>query len=158
MCRPVFFEQGVLEAVSVKREKNSIVYPIFARQRDHMIFSGKKAGSETVVIMMMMAILFCVLICPHRAHGSLGDGANTYTASCLCHDHDTSHGCDCDAMHTHEFRDTKTPVFCASPASPNSWHAATPPSTPLLKPHHATDEQRSHTFAVRHLDTIILRV
>jgi hypothetical protein len=116
-------------------------------------------------VVMMAALLFCVFLCPHSAdaiHGEYSISESGLECLDLCdrHDHGHHRECEIDASHSHEFRDDTSSisllkVYCVS------W---TYVLLSLEEPKHSVCYPdimagiSSHSFAVRQLDTIILRV
>lgn len=122
---------------------------------------------KAVKVVMMMALLFCLFLCPH--------GADAFQDACpvcepgiecrgLCdcqdHHHNSQHECALDALHSHTFRDDTSLTFCLDIDHLDWAHAALFPDEPQRSFRNLSMVARvsSHTFAVRHLDTIILRV
>lgn len=119
---------------------------------------------KTVQLVMLMALLFCVFLCPHSADALPVDSGCETGIECLdlCHDHGSEHHheCELDGSHSHQYRD-ETSLF--NDLVQVRWVC-------LAIVFHAMESKSSfqyldrlyvrsyHTYAVRHLDKIILRV
>lgn len=118
-----------------------------------------------VKVIMMMAILFCVFLCPHDADALSGDltvceQGTEHSDLCDCQDRSHHHECELDSSHSHEFRDDTASTIIFNFEHINWAYIAQLFEEPL-KPFVYSDMMvrfSSHSFAVRHLDTIILRV
>jgi len=114
---------------------------------------------------MFVAILFCLLMCPHDSFGA-EQGCRVCAAGfecqdlCDCQNDGPQHQCALDSLHSHEFRND-TPSTANFDFSKIDWvYVALLLEEPHHLIHHSDSMARfsSHSFAVRHLDTIILRV
>lgn len=114
---------------------------------------------------MMAALLFCVFLCPHRADAirgeySISESGLECQGLCECHDHGQHHECEIDVSHSHDFRDDTSSVslfkiYCVS----LNYVLLTleEPKNSVCYPDIMACIN-SHSLAIRHLDTIILRV
>jgi hypothetical protein len=119
---------------------------------------------KSAQLVMLMALLFCVFLCPHSADARNVDSICESGIECLdlCenHGHEHHHECELDGSHSHQYRnDTSSLVeyvhirwvcltlLIGEPNQNYSFHYSD----------HMADRS-SHTYAVRHLDKIILRV
>lgn len=114
---------------------------------------------------MFVAMLFCLLMCPHDSFGA-EQGCRVCAAGfecrdlCDCQNEAQQHQCTLDPLHSHEFRnDTSSPLDFDF--NKTVWVDATLLYEEPQRPFHCLDlmvRSGSHSFAVRHLDTIILRI
>lgn len=124
---------------------------------------GRKMKS--VKVAMMMALLFCVFLCPHSADAFIDECAVFAPGIacqdlCECHDHGHHHTCEIDVSHSHEFLDD-TSLALSLDFNQIGWVRIAPPLEEPQPPIHYFDvlvRSSIHTYAVRHLGTIILRV
>ena len=124
---------------------------------------GRKIKSVKVV--MIMTLLFCVFLCPHGTDAALDEAVPAESAiecqhECESENHGHRHECELDILHSHEFRDDRSgelyPDF-----SRITWSVLVilpEQSQRFVQRDDAMARICSHTFAVRHLNTIILRV
>ena len=126
----------------------------------------KKSGRnmKAVTLVMMMAVLFCVFLCPHHAESlNIASGCES-GIECLdlCDHHgpDHHHECELDGSHSHQYRNETSSLdefvqvqwICVAILL---YEAEQPTSFQFLE---KRAYQSTHTYAVRHLDKIILRV
>ena len=120
---------------------------------------------KAVKVVMMMALLFCLFLCPHGASAE-SEVCSVCGPEMVCHDlcgcqsQGPQHECAFDSAHSHEFRDDTSQIACLD-LSNVLWVCVVaavdaPQEVALFSDLVAAS--CSHTFAVRHLDTIILRV
>jgi hypothetical protein len=120
---------------------------------------------KSVKVVMMMALLFCIFLCPHSADAVQADcsicepGVECHDL-CDCQSHSHQHECALDALHSHEFRDDTGLAFNWNFGHFNWTHVL----LSFEEPRHPVCYSdvmaniSSRSFAIRQLDTIILRV
>lgn len=122
-----------------------------------------RQGITSVRMATLLAVLFCLFACPHGS-AALPDVCAVCGPEIECQDlcdcHGHQHECVLDAAHPHQFRDDTSPVFSLALAGAGWIYAV----LALDEPRHSfrcpnlMARFSSHSFAIRHLDTVILRV
>ena len=119
---------------------------------------------KSVQLVMLMTLLFCIFLCPHGADALHVDSACESGIECLdlCHDDGAEHhhNCELDGSHSHQYRNDTSSLdefvqvrwICVTILL---YEAEQPTSFQCLE---KRAYQSTHTYAVRHLDKIILRV
>jgi hypothetical protein len=111
---------------------------------------------------MLLAVLFCLFLCPHDSKGiGLARGTG-FDCQDLCDpsDHGGHHECALDVLHSHEFPN-ETSQSSDFNLDELVWVyvAVISADVPLAVTYsHETALSCAYSYAVRHLDTIILRV
>ncbi len=112
---------------------------------------------------MFVAILFCLLMCPHDSFGAEQECRVCeagFECQDLCDCHSPQHQCALDSLHSHEFRDDTSSTSIQFNFDLSLVHVALlldGPKHPFLYSDTIACSS-APSFAVRHLDTIILRV
>lgn len=127
--------------------------------------SLRQSSLKGTGVVIFVTILFCLLMCPHDSFGA-EQGCRVCEVGfecldlCDCQNAGQHHECALDSIHSHEFRDdtSSTGYFNFDltlwnfvvlwPAEPQQLFCYSDAMTCLSSP----------SFAVRHLDTIILRI
>ena len=143
----------------------------------------KMKNSRVISIAMTVALLFCVFVCPHSAEGGIlheyfsCDSNLTLHDTCDGHDHDhhddhapehkhdhhhhDHHNCELDSSHAHVFFNDSSSVKHVFNVGHATW-CTVDLSQRDLQQHSrylkATGFVCCHTYTVRHLHKIILRV
>ncbi len=114
---------------------------------------------------LFVSMLFFLLMCSHNTLGA-EQGCHVSEADlvcqdlCDCQEHDQQHQCALESLHSHEFCDD-APSPINFDLSQHVFVYATLLCEKPNRPFHYLNTLvrfSSHSFAVRHLDTIILRV
>jgi hypothetical protein len=117
-----------------------------------------KMGGAAIIL----AVLFCLFLCPHdsKGIGLAQSGGSDCQDLCDCSDHGERHECELDVLHSHEFRNE---ISKASDFNLDElvwvyivYISADVPQAVTYS--HETALSCIYSYAVRHLDTIILRV
>ena len=111
---------------------------------------------------IILAVLFCLFFCPHDSKGiGLARGESFDCQDlCDCSDHGERHECALDVSHSHEFSN-ETSQSSDFNLDELVWVYVAFISTDVPQAvtySHETALSCAYSYAVRHLDTIILRV
>ena len=142
----------------------------------------KMKNSKVISVAMTVALLYCVFICPHSAEGGIlheylsCDSSLTLHDTCDGHDHDhhndhdlehththhhDHHNCELDSSHSHVFFNDSSSGRYDFSVGHTTWctvDVSQRDTQQLSRYLQATGFVCSHTYTVRHLNKIILRV